>query len=115
MLVLLIIFMVTAPMMTEGIEVNLPATTTKSLRQQEQPILVSINKDGDISLGKIKVDLSLLKQQLEKLPVEKKKEPIYLRADQDVPYGLVVKTMAAVKQAGFEKLGMVTQPDDTAK
>jgi len=115
MLVLLIIFMVTAPMMTEGIEVNLPATTTKALRQQEQPLLVSINKDGEISLGKIKVGLSLLKQQLASLPEEKKKEPVYLRADQNVPYGLVVKTMAAVKQAGFEKLGMVTRPDDKEK
>ncbi len=112
MLVLLIIFMVTAPMMTEGIEVNLPATTTKALPQKEQPLLVSINKDGEISLGKIKVGLSLLKQQLARLPEEKKKEPVYLRADQNVPYGLVVKTMAAVKQAGFEKLGMVTRPDD---
>ncbi|RUM36118.1 MAG: protein TolR [Desulfobulbus sp.] len=115
MLVLLIIFMVTAPMMTEGIEVNLPATTTKALRQQEQPLVVSIDKDGKISLNKIQVDLSFLRQQLQKLPDEKKKEPIYLRADQDVPYGLVVKTMAAVKQAGFEKLGMVTRPDDTKK
>ncbi|RUM38416.1 MAG: protein TolR [Desulfobulbus sp.] len=115
MLVLLIIFMVTAPMMTEGIEVNLPATTTKALRQQEQPLVVSIDKDGKISLDKIQVDLSFLRQQLQKLPDEKKKEPIYLRADQDVPYGLVVKTMAAVKQAGFEKLGMVTRPDDTKK
>lgn len=115
MLVLLIIFMVTAPMMTEGIEVNLPATTTKALRQQDKPLIVSIDKDGKISLDKIQVDLSFLRQQLQKLPDEKKKEPIYLRADQDVPYGLVVKTMAAVKQAGFEKLGMVTRPDDTKK
>ncbi len=116
MLVLLIIFMVTAPMMTEGIEVNLPATTTKALpSEDDQPLLVSINKDGEISLGKIKVGLSLFKQELAKLPEEKKKEPVYLRADQDVPYGLVVKTMAAVKQAGFEKLGMVTRPDDNEK
>jgi biopolymer transport protein TolR len=112
MLVLLIIFMVTAPMMTEGIEVNLPATTTKALRQQEQPLVVAINKDGKISLGKIQVDLSLLQQQLQGLPDEKKKEPIYLKADREVPYGLVVQTMAAVKRAGFEKLGMVTQPDE---
>ncbi len=116
MLVLLIIFMVTAPMMTEGIEVNLPATTTKALRQHEQPVLVSIDKDGTLSLGKVKVDLSLLKQQLEGLSEEKKKEPVYLQADKDVPYGRVVETMAVVKRAGFEKLGMVTRPDDnTAK
>lgn len=115
MLVLLIIFMVTAPMMTQGLEVNLPETTTKSLRQHEQPLMVSINKEGDIYLGKVKVDLSLLSQQLGRLPDEKKKESIYLRADQEVPYGMVVKTMAAIKRAGFEKLGMITRPDEKKK
>ena len=112
MLVLLIIFMVTAPMMTQGLEVNLPETTTKSLRQQEQPLMVSIDKKGVVYLGKVPVDLSLLRQQLGRLPEEKKKEPIYLRADQDVPYGMVVKTMASIKRAGFEKLGMITRPEE---
>jgi biopolymer transport protein TolR len=115
MLVLLIIFMVTAPMMTQGLEVNLPQTTTKSLRQQERPLMVSISKDGEVYLGKIKVDLSLLRQQLSKMPEEKKKEPIYLRADQQVPYGMVVRTMAEIKRAGFDKLGMVTRPEDKSK
>ncbi len=115
MLVLLIIFMVTAPMMTQGLEVNLPETTTKSLRQHEKPLMVSINKEGKIYLGKIKVDLSLLRQQLAGLPDEKKKEPVYLRADQSVPYGLVIKTMAEIKGAGFDKLGMVTRPDEKKK
>jgi len=115
MLVLLIIFMVTAPMMTQGLEVNLPETTTKSLRQHEKPLMVSINKEGSIYLGKIKVDLSLLRQQLSKLSDEKKKEPVYLRADQSVPYGLVIKTMAEIKRAGFDKLGMVTRPDEKKK
>jgi biopolymer transport protein TolR len=115
MLVLLIIFMVTAPMMTLGLEVNLPETTTKSLRQHEKPLLVSMNREGDIYLGKVKVDLSLLRQQLARLPEEKKNETIYLRADQEVPYGMVVKTMAAIKRSGFEKLGMITRPDETQK
>ena len=115
MLVLLIIFMVTAPMMTQGLEVNLPETTTKSLRQQEEPLMVSINQEGNIYLGKIKVDLSFLRQQLGRLPDEKKKKPIYLRADQDVPYGMVIKTMAEIKRAGFEKLGMITRPEEKNK
>lgn len=110
MLVLLIIFMVTAPMMTQGIEVDLPETTAKSLRQQEKPLMVSITKDGDIHLGTTKVSASLLMQQLGSLSAEKKKEPIYLRADEKVPYGLVVSTMADIKRAGFEKLGMITKP-----
>ena len=115
MLVLLIIFMVTAPMMTQGLEVNLPETTTRPLRQQEEPQLVSINRAGEIYLNKVKVELSFLRQQLEGMPDEKKKEPIYLRADQDVPYGLVVKTMAEIKRAGFEKLGMITRPEEKNK
>jgi biopolymer transport protein TolR len=112
MLVLLIIFMVTAPMMTQGLEVNLPTTTTKSLQQQERPLMVSITRDSEVYLGKIKVDLSLLGQQLSRLPEEKKKEPIYLRADQAVPYGMVVRTMAEIKRAGFDRLGMVTRPEE---
>ncbi len=115
MLVLLIIFMVTAPMMTQGLEVNLPETTTKSLRQQEEPLMVSISKEGNVYLGKIKVELSFLRQQLERLPEEKKKQAIYLRADQEVPYGMVIKTMAEIKLAGFEKLGMITRPEEKTK
>lgn len=115
MLVLLIIFMVTAPMMTQGLEVNLPKTTTKSLRQQEEPLMVSINKEGVIFLGKVPVALSLLRQQLSGVPDEKKNEPIYLRADEEVPYGMVIKTMAEIKRAGFDKLGMITLPEEKGK
>ena len=115
MLVLLIIFMVTAPMMTQGLEVDLPKTTAKSLRQQEEPLVVTISSKGEISLGKIKVNESLLYQQLNGLPAEKKQQPLYLRADKSVPYGLVVSTMAEIKRAGFEKLGMITQPSEKEK
>ena len=115
MLVLLIIFMVTAPMMTQGLEVDLPKTTAKALRQHEEPLVVTISSKGEISLGKIKVTESLLYQQLSRLPVEKKQQPLYLRADKAVPYGLVVTTMAEIKRAGFEKLGMITQPSDKEK
>ncbi len=112
MLVLLIIFMVAAPMMTQGLEVDLPATTAKALRQQEAPVVVSIRKGGEIALGGVNVDRKTLVEQLLKLPAEKKEEPVYLRADKDVPYGFVVKTMADVKSAGFKKLGMITLPED---
>ena len=115
MLVLLIIFMVTAPMMTQGVDVDLPKTTSRALRQQEEPMVVEIDKEGKIHLGKTEVHLALVRQELEKMPQEKKKEPIYLRADEKVPYGLVVQVMARIKQAGFEKLGMVTQPDNKEK
>jgi biopolymer transport protein TolR len=117
MLVLLIIFMVTAPMMIQGVDVDLPKTTSRALRQQEEPLMVQIDEEGIIYLGKDKtrVSLALVRQELEKMPQEIKKDSVYLRADENIPYGLVVKVMARIKQAGFEKLGMVTHPDDKEK
>ncbi|MCI5165352.1 MAG: protein TolR [Candidatus Electrothrix sp. GM3_4] len=117
MLVLLIIFMVTAPMMIQGVDVDLPKTTSRALRQQEEPLMVQIDEEGIIYLGKDKtrVSLALVRHELEKMPQEIKKESVYLRADEKVPYGLVVQVMAQIKQAGFEKLGMVTQPDNKEK
>jgi len=110
MLVLLIIFMVTAPMMTQGLDVDLPETTAKALRQQDEPLVVTVGKDGKITLGKVPVDRPMLRQQLARLPEEQKKQPIYLRADKNVPYGTVATVMADIRTAGCEKLGMVTQP-----
>ncbi len=115
MLVLLIIFMVTAPMMTQGLDVNLPETTAKSMKQEEDPVIVTIDKDAKISLGKLEKTQATLYQQLKNMPEEKKKEPIYLQADKDVSYGVVVAIMADIKTAGFEKLGMITKPSDNVK
>lgn len=111
MLVLLIIFMVTAPMMSQGVEVDLPETTAKPLRQQEKPIVITINKKGVIYIDRIKVSPTLLKQKLTTLAKKKKNNPIFLNADKRVPYGKVVKVMADIKDSGFEKLGMITQPE----
>ena len=110
MLVLLIIFMVTAPMMTQGVDVDLPETTAKPLRQKEEPLLVTIKKDGQIYFNDIKLDQSLLKQQLSVLSKADHEKPIFLKADKLVPYGLVVSVMADIKDSGFDKLGMITQP-----
>ena len=115
MLVLLIIFMVTAPMMTQGVDVDLPETTAKPLRQKEEPLLVTIKKDGQIYFNDIKLDQSLLKQQLAALSKADHEKPIFLKADKLVPYGLVVSVMADIKESGFDKLGMITQPADTKK
>ncbi len=112
MLVLLIIFMVTAPMMTQGVDVDLPETTTRQLRQENDPIIITIDKKGEIFLNKIKGNQALLKQQLQKMSRADRERPIYLKADKIVPYGLVVSVMADIKDAGFDKLGMVTQPPD---
>ncbi len=110
MLVLLIIFMVTAPMMTEGLEVNLPETTAKALRQDDKPIVITIMKNGSIGIDKIKGDQRLLRQELGKLASLDKGRTILIKADKKVEYGLVVQVMADVKKAGFDNLGMVTIP-----
>ncbi len=110
MLVLLIIFMVTAPMMTQGLEVDLPETTAKSLRQKEKPIIITLEKDGQLSINKTKVSMPLFKQQLKQQFTKDKEQPIFLKADKNVAYGTVATVMAEVKAAGFEKLGMITEP-----
>ncbi len=109
MLVLLIIFIVTAPMMTQGLEVDLPETTAKSLRQKEEPVIVTLSKDGTIMLGKIEVNQAMFRQQLEKLFIKDTEQPIFLKADKAVPYGTVVNIMADIKASGFDKLGMITK------
>ena len=110
MLVLLIIFMVTAPMMTPGVDADLPRTTAKPLRQQQQPLVITITKDGTIHLGQVRLTREQLFEQLSRQPEDKKEEPVYLRADSGVQYGLVVGAMADIRRAGFKKLGMITQP-----
>lgn len=115
MLVLLIIFMVTAPMMTQGLDVDLPETTTKSLRQEEDPIVVTIDKEGQISLDQHQVTRKILYQELSGLDQGRKEQPIYLKADKAVAYGVVVAIMADIKKAGFDKLGMITKPEEEEK
>ena len=112
MLVLLIIFMITAPMMTEGIDIDLPETTSKALRQDEQPILVTIDKDQVITLKGVVVSQKLLAEELSALPPAMKEQSIFLKADKNVAYGHVVTLMADIKNAGFSKLGMITTPPE---
>jgi biopolymer transport protein TolR len=112
MLVLLIVFMVAAPMMTQGVDVDLPETTQVPLRQQDEPIMITINEKGEIFLNNVKGDRTLLRQQLLNLAQAGKDQPVFLRADRRVPYGLVVGVMADIKEVGFDKLGMITRPVD---
>jgi biopolymer transport protein TolR len=110
MLVLLIIFMVTAPMMTQGLNVDLPETTSKSLRQEEKPLVVTINKEGGISINNVPQVRALMVQELEKSYAVNKDQPIFLRADKNVAYGIVVGVMTDIKAVGFDKIGMITKP-----
>lgn len=113
MLVLLIIFMVTAPMMTQGLDVDLPETTAKSLRQTDDIKIVTVEKSGKISVGDLETPQSMLFDRLNgKNKEDNKDKPIFLKADKDVPYGIVVSVMAEIKAAGYDKLGMITKPSD---
>lgn len=112
MLVLLIIFMVTAPMMTQGLNVDLPEITSKSLRQEEKPIVVTIDKDGKISIKDIPMVRALLVQELIKSYSANQDQPIFLKADKNVAYGHVVTVMADIKMVGFDKIGMITKPSE---
>lgn len=113
MLVLLIIFMVTAPMMIQGLDVNLPQTTAKEIKTQaEDPLVLTVNKDGQISIEKTVIKPEELGAKLSAILQYRDDKQVLLRADKDVPYGFVVKVMASVKGAGIEKLGMITEPED---
>ena len=112
MLVLLIIFMVTAPMMMQGVEVNLPKTTTKPIKTREDPLLLTVNKKGEIFLERHKIKLEGLDTKIKKIFENRREKEVLLRADKDVPYGFVMKVIANVKQGGIDKLGMVTEPLD---
>lgn len=112
MLVLLIIFMVTAPMMTQGLNVDLPETTSKSLRQEDKPIVITVSKEGEISINSVPLVRSVLIQELQKNYAANKEQPVFLKADKNVPYGHVVTVMADIKSVGFDKIGMITKPPE---
>lgn len=110
MLVLLIIFMVTAPMMMQGVNVNLPKTTTKYIKTKDEPLVLSINKKREVFLENRRIDTKYLEAKIKKIFENRREKEILLRADKDVPYGFVIKVVASVKRAGVNKLGMVTEP-----
>ncbi len=110
MLVLLIIFMVTAPMMQQGIEVNLPQATAKALESKEEKLILTITRNKEIYLNKRRFELEGLRHKLKALYRNRSDKEIYLRADSNVAYGFVVRTMAEIKEAGIEQLAMITEP-----
>lgn len=110
MLVLLIIFMVTAPMMIHGVKVNLPITESKSIKSKEDPLILSITKKRLIFIEDYNVTFNALKEKLKKIVANRAGKEILLQADKDVPYGFVMKVMSQVKEAGITKVGMITEP-----
>ncbi len=110
MLVLLVIFMITAPMMQQGMQVNLPKTEAKAMSVKDEPIIVTIDKSGRAFLEKSEIPQGQLKAKLAALFASKSKKEVFLKADRDVPYGDVIRAMAEIKGAGVERLGMLTEP-----
>jgi biopolymer transport protein TolR len=109
MLVLLVIFMITAPLMTEGLEVNLPETkAVETLPADNEVLVLSITADGAMYLGKVRVEMQNLEKVLAQT-VQKQRKQLFLQADKSVPYGLVVEVMGQAKAAGISDLGIVAE------
>jgi len=107
MLVLLIIFMVTAPLLQQGIDVNLPKAKGKDMPPEERIALV-IKRDMKVYMNDTPVSMADMRRKLQ--AISKMNPNVFLKADKDVPYGFVVEVMGEIKEAGIEKLGMVTEP-----
>ena len=113
MLVLLIIFMVTAPMMVQGVDVALPEATSKPLESETEPLIITIDKNNAIYINDYEVSLGFLQEKLVKVLEGRADREVYFRADKDISYGIVVQVISEIKGAGVEKLGMVTVPMDS--
>ena len=112
MLVLLIIFMITAPMMQQGLPIDLPKVTTKPLPSKDEIQTVTVTKERTIILNTKRVDIHDLKAAIELLFANKTNKEIFLKADSAVPYGFVVNCMGIIREAGVEKVNIVTRPPD---
>jgi biopolymer transport protein TolR len=110
MLVLLVIFMVTAPIIQQGVQVNLPQASAGAIAGSEELLVVTIAKNGKTYLNDNEVSLADLGKKLEAIKKLQADKQVYLRADQEVRYGVVMRTIAQIKQSGIDRLGMVTRP-----
>lgn len=108
MLVLLIIFMVAAPLLTVGVPIDLPETQAKALNSETQPITVSVNSSGQIYLQETEIPIEEVVAKLEAIATTGYDERIYVRGDTNADYGTVMKVMARISAAGFKNLGLVT-------
>ncbi|MBS1957907.1 MAG: ExbD/TolR family protein [Bdellovibrionales bacterium] len=113
MLVLLIVFMVSAPLMQQGIEVNLPKANTGSLPQSEDPVVLSIRGDQSIHIDDKAYNVDTARARLNALSVGKPNIQVVVQADEKIPYGFVAKIMAMVKKARINRVGLMTAPDMT--
>ena len=114
-LVLLIIFMVTAPMLQMGIDVNLPKVKSRSIDVTEEKLVLTITGAKEIYINKNRISLSDLRIKLENIFSSRIDREIFMRADKSIPYGFVIEVMSEVRKAGVDKLGMITEPPEESR
>jgi biopolymer transport protein TolR len=114
MLVLLIVFMVAAPLMTVGVPIELPKTEAKPMNQQTEPLTISVQADGKVYVQETEIPLAELSAKLQALAKNGNQEQLMVRADSAVPYGAVMEVMGVLNSAGYTKIGLVTYPKDKA-
>ena len=115
MLVLLVVFMVTAPLLTVGVEVNLPKTSADSLPGEDEPLTVSIDAEGTLYLQELEITLDELIPKLQAIAAERENMRIFVRGDKAIDYGRVMLVMGTINAAGFTKVGLVTERLPTAR
>ena len=109
MLVLLVVFMITAPMLITGVDVNLPQTNSKALPGTDEPLVISIDKEGKIYIMDTIIDKNTLIDKLKAITHEKYDTRIFIRADQQLSYGKIMHVMSQISNAGFMQVGLVSQ------
>lgn len=112
MLVLLIMFMVTTPLMQQGIEVDLPKTSSSGVELNEEPFVLVIGPDQKMTIAKTKIVMNELRPKLKAIFENKKAKQVYIQADRKVDYGFVAEAMAEVRAAGIFNIGLITMPKD---
>jgi len=112
MLVLLIIFMVAAPLLTVGVPVDLPKTSANELQGDKEPLTITVNNDGKVFLQETEIEVTEIVAKLRAIAKGGYNERIYIRGDAQVNYGKVMQVMGTISAAGFNSIGLVTQREE---
>ncbi|MBF0400208.1 MAG: protein TolR [Magnetococcales bacterium] len=110
MLVLLVIFMVTAPLLTQGVEINLPSTQAAPLQSKQEPLIITVDKDGTAYIEKSVQNMTQLIEKVTAIRKSNPEVPVFVRGDRRTPYGFVMMVMSQLQQAGVDRIGLVSEP-----
>jgi len=111
MLVLLVIFMLTAPLMQQGVDIELPKTQSDGLNNEDEPLILTVKQEGQLLLQALEVPMAELEPKLKKIFETRSNREVFLRADRRVEYGTVAQALAVLRRAGASRIGMVTEPE----